>query len=186
MRLTRLLVVLGWALLLAGCEPTLSLHPLFTEKDLVFEPALVGSWAGEEDKTTITFQKAGENAYELFFMGEGTTGKHFEARLAQVGRFLFLDVCPKEVDTKDDFYKKHLVRAHTFYRIKIDGDVLKINYLDDDWVKKMAAERTTNIPQENLDGEIVLTAATDELQNFVLMYAEDTEAFPSVAYRRQK
>ncbi len=186
MRAMKLFFVLGMSVLLAGCEPTLSLHSLCTERDLVFDPALVGSWAGEEDKTTITFQKAGENAYELFFMGEGTTGKHFEARLVQLGRFRFLNICPKELDTKDEFYKNHLIRAHTFYRIKIDGDVLEINYLDDDWVKKMVAEKNLSIAHESFEGAMVLTASTDELQNFVLLHAEDSEAFPSVAYHRQK
>ncbi len=188
MRTQKILAVLGILLILTACEPTLSIHPIYTDKDLVFDPALVGSWVGEGDgdKTTLTFQKSGENTYELFFMGEGTSGKHFEARLAQVGRHLFLDVSPKELDTKDDFYKMHLIRAHTFYRVRVDGDLLQINYLDDDWVKKMTAERTTNISQENFDGEVVLTAPTDELQSFVLMHAEDEEAFPLVRYRRQK
>ena len=186
MRRAKTLVVVAFLTLLAGCEPTVSLHSLLTEKDLVFDPALVGTWVGEEDKFTITFQKSGENAYELFFMGEGVTGKHFEARLGQLGRFRFLSIYPKELDTKDEFYKKHLIGAHTFYRIRIDGDVLQINYLDDDWVKKMIAEKRVSIAHESFDSDIVLTASTDELQNFVLMHAEDPEAFPSVEYRRQK
>ena len=188
MRMAKMLIAIGLLALLAGCEPTLSLHPLYTGKDLVFQTELLGSWVGggDGDKTTITFQKSGENAYELFFMGEGTAGKHFEARLAQVGRYLFLDVSPKELDTKDDFYKMHLIPVHTFYRVRVEGDLLQINYLDDDWVKKLTAARATDISQEILDGEVVLTAPTEALQSFVLMHAEDEEAFPLVQYRRQK
>lgn len=42
-RAVRWLVVLGVALSVTGCFVQ-SLHPLFTKKDLVFEPALAGTW----------------------------------------------------------------------------------------------------------------------------------------------
>ena len=42
MRALKLTVALGLVVLLAGCFP--SLHPLYTEEDLVYDSALVGTW----------------------------------------------------------------------------------------------------------------------------------------------
>ena len=50
----------GLALILVtGCIVT-SVNPLYTEKDLVFDPALVGAWSEGEGKDTWAFEKAGE------------------------------------------------------------------------------------------------------------------------------
>ena len=35
------------AILVTGCVPTL--HPLYTERDLTFDAALIGLWCGAED-----------------------------------------------------------------------------------------------------------------------------------------
>ena len=39
------LVSYGLAVLMAGCVPIVSLHPLFTKDTLVFEEKLLGTWA---------------------------------------------------------------------------------------------------------------------------------------------
>jgi len=45
----KILLTFGIALLISGClQP--SLHPLFTEKDLVFDPGLIGAWVAENEK----------------------------------------------------------------------------------------------------------------------------------------
>ena len=41
---------------LAGCLPVMSLHPLYTEKDLVFEEKLLGTWVTEKD---LAFEEKG-------------------------------------------------------------------------------------------------------------------------------
>ena len=44
---TRKLLPFILAVALAGCIP--SLHPLFTEDDLIFEPKLLGTWAKSKE-----------------------------------------------------------------------------------------------------------------------------------------
>ena len=50
-------------LTLAGC--VFSLHPLYTDEDLVFDPALVGTWAQDNSGNTWEFGKGNRNNYEL-------------------------------------------------------------------------------------------------------------------------
>ncbi len=40
------------AVLLGSCVPVMSLHPLFNEKDVVFDEKLLGTWV-EEPNTTL-------------------------------------------------------------------------------------------------------------------------------------
>lgn len=177
MRAVKLVVALGLAAVMAGCVP--SLHPLFTEEDLVYDPALVGTWAEKEGEDICTFRKSGENAYDLIYTEEGVPAR-FDAHLVRIGEFLFLDTYPGDPDIKNDFYLIHLIPAHTFLRIWIEGDVLRYAMLDLDWLKRMISEKKVEIGHEQVDGGIVLTASTKELQEFFLKYADDDKAFPDL------
>ena len=175
MRALKLTVALGLAVLLAGCVP--SLHPLYTEEDLVYDPALVGTWTEEGGKDSWTFQKSGDNAYNLIYTEEGVPAR-FDAHLVRIGEFLFLDTYPGEPDIKNDFYLLHLIPAHTFSRIRMEGHVLSYAMLDLDWLKKMISEKKVDIGHEKMEGGILLTAPPKELQGFFIKYAEDNKAFP--------
>lgn len=182
MRTMKILLTFGIALLISGClQP--SLHPLFTEKDLVFDPALISAWVGENEKKTWILQKAGDHTYDLFWEGEGDSAK-YEAHLVRLGKFEFLDIYPQVPEMCDDAL---LIPAHTFLRIWRDGDILRTAMLDPDWLEDMIARKKVKIAHERLDDRIVLTASTKELQKFILKYAEDINAFPDPAeWHRQK
>lgn len=185
MRNLKTAVVLVIILFLAGCVVP-SLHPLFTEKDLVFDPALVGTWAEEDQEETWAFLKSGDNVYDLIHTAEGLPVK-YEAHLGRLGEFMFLDVYPGEPEVKNDFYKLHLIPVHTFWRVWIEGDVLRIAMLDPDWLKGMIAQKKVKIAHERMEDGIILTASTQELQKFILQYAEDLKAFPDpTKFHRRK
>ena len=69
-----LVLVLG----MTGCF-VLSVHPLYFEKDLVFESDLVGTWGPKEHEKDLSelwiFKKSGEKSYQLILRvkdeGEG-------------------------------------------------------------------------------------------------------------------
>ena len=174
MRTTIMLTIFAMVLFMAACVP--SLHPLFTEKDLVFDPALVGTWAEAGENETWTFQRTGDKVYELTYTERGVPSK-FVAHLVELGKFRFLDLYPDEPEIKNDFYKWHLIPAHSFSRIKIEGDAVQIAMLSDEWLKTMLDQKKTNINHERIDSSIVLTAPTKKLQEFVLKYVEDAKAF---------
>lgn len=175
MRAVKLMAALGLVVLLAGCVP--SLHPLFTEDDLVYDPALVGTWADQDGENTWTFQKFGDNVYNLIYTEEGVPAR-FDAHLVQLGEFLFLDTYPGEPNIKNDFYLIHLIPAHIFSRIEMEGDTLRYAMLDLDWLRRMISEKKVTIGHEQVDGGVLLTATTAELQEFFIKYADDDKAFP--------
>ncbi len=182
MRYLKILAVLGIVLFISGCVVS-SLHPLFTQKDLVFDKALLGSWTAADEDDTLTFEDGGEKTYDLIYTAEGLKVR-YKAYLLQLGKFRFLDIYPK---TDEDYDAYHFIPAHTFWKIWMEDDTLHINGLANDWLKKMIEQKKIEIPHQLLDDRVLLTASTDELQKFVLKYAEDASAF-SVAekFHRQK
>jgi len=197
MRWPRISVILALAFFLASCFVT-SIHPLYTEKDLVFVPELLGTWKAEDEEDLYTFQQSGENAYELIITGQESSQKsrqilgcdepgRFEAHLVKLGKFLFLDIYPEVPEMGEyglDFY---LVPVHSFHKISIEKDVLRLVSLDYDWLEKMIKESKVNLAHVRLEDRFVLTASTGELQKFVLKYAEDSEAFSDYSeLNRQK
>jgi hypothetical protein len=119
-----------------------------------------------------------DKSYELIYTQKGEPGK-FEAHLVRLGEFLFLDIYPQEPEINaNDFYQIHLIPAHTFLRVWIEVDILRLAMLDSDWLEDMIAQKKVDIAHETLDDLLLLTASTKALQEFMLKYAEDSKAFP--------
>lgn len=185
------------ALLISGCVR--SLFPLFTDEDLIFDPKLIGTWVEKDGKNTWTFEKAGEKEYTLLHfeaeydnkMGKkipGDTTK-FIAQLGQLDKYIFLDIYPGKPDTKvkNGFYNFHLLPVHTISRVWLDGDLLKLSLLDNDWLERMIDNNAFKITHARLSDQIILTASTEELQQLVIRYAENKKAFPKPAeFHRMK
>ena len=170
---------------LVGCLPT-SINPLYTDKDLVFEPALVGVWRDKDDpKGTWTFEKAGEKSYKFVYAeSDGKVGQ-FDARLLKIGDARFLDFFPDESGIEEmnrsGFYKIHLVRTHSFLRVSQIEPILQMTPLDLKWLREFLGKNPRAIRHEKIgdgdDAQIVLTASTAELQKFVLTHLKTEGAF---------
>lgn len=187
MRWLRVPVIFALAFFLASCFVT-SIYPLYTEKDLTFVPELLGTWKAEDEENLYTFQQSGKNAYELIITGQESNKKstgildyeeagRYEAHLVKLGKFLFLDIYPQVPEMGEyglDFY---LVPVHSFHKILIEKDVLRLVSLDYDWLEEMIKGNKINLAHVRVEDRIVLTASTAELQKFVLKYVEDSEAF---------
>jgi hypothetical protein len=161
---------IGLLQLLGGCVP--SLHPLYTEKDLTFDPALLGQWTEDDGKGTWAFTKAGEKEYRLVFTDNQGKGGGFQAHLLKIEGRLFLDIFPTDLDLKEnDFFRLHLLPAHTFMLVKQVQPSLQMAFLNPDWVEKYLKEHPESIRHETLDdGHTVFTAQPKELQAFVLQH----------------
>lgn len=53
--------LLAFMVFLAGCQPVDSLNPLYTEKDVIFDPALLGKWTTEQGGTVEFFEGQSHN-----------------------------------------------------------------------------------------------------------------------------
>ncbi len=105
MKLFKLFLALPLAVLLAGCAPVDSLNPLYADKDVVFDEALLGQWGTAEEG--LNFAKLGDNGYRIVMSGkDDDTGQVttfvFDAHLVNLQGHLFLDVVWKQGGTVND------------------------------------------------------------------------------------
>jgi hypothetical protein len=172
------------AVLVSGCVP--SLFPLYTDKDQVFDPALVGTWGTKGGEPVWIFQKGPSTSYAMVYTGEGgktpftsrNTSTKFECHLVRIGKSLFMDSFPNGSELPDnDFYKMHLIAGHLFSKVIVKGDELRIVLLNPEWVKEGIEKKKFQIKHEIISDRILLTASTPELQRFITRYAEDSNAF---------
>ncbi len=171
MNTIRYFLVAGLAVLSLGC-PARSIFPLFTSKDFVSVSAIVGTWVNEEGDT-ITFQKAADNSYDVVSRDKkGSTGV-YKAQIGRLGKSWFLDLYSDQ--TAPDY---SMIRTHMITRMSLDGDSLQIALLESDWLKKVIEDGKLKIAHVVRDGDILLTASTEELQELVLRYADNNGAFP--------
>lgn len=200
MRAKKLLFYL-LAIVLGGCIPVMSLHPLFTEQDLVFEEKLLGTWADDPNKPETTWEfnrlkteDANDKAYQLLFTDkEGKKGS-FVAHLVKLDDKLFLDAYPSEVpwEPKDPnrvewlYNTLFLIPAHTFLKIDSIEPQLKMRWTTEDKMKEMLEENPDAVKHTSLEDRLVMTAPTKELQAFVIKYADDERVFPAKAVLTRK
>jgi len=199
----KIVLTTAFALLLIFLSSCLTtLHPIFTEKDLAYDPKLIGTWntenEGKKGKVTIN-NLATENSVELpgnisaikqkgyFIIYQDENGKvsdQYIAFLARIGKHLYFDYFPadKKEDRKlDEFFGVHFVRMHTSYRVEIlkDGS-FELSQLDGSYVKSLIDEKKIRISHEtDADDNTVITASTKELQKYLLKYGDEPSAYRS-------
>lgn len=179
---------------LSGCLS--ALHPLFTEKDLAYDTRLLGSWrAGDGNDTAIIergtaasfaqlappLRKLANKAYIVTYR-DGKQEVKYYAFLTKLGKELYLDYYPCEdahQQQYDGFYKQHLVKMHSFYRVRFNDDrSFEISQFGEGFLEELIKSKQIRIRHEiRFDGSYVITAPTEELQQYVIKYSDVPEAY---------
>ena len=164
--------------ILAGCVP--SIHSLFTDKDVFFEPQLIGTWADDSEGTWQFTQKADpDNLYEVLYTDKNGKKGLFTGTLGKINGMTFLDLYPGDTLIQaHNFYKAHLVPAHTFLKIEQIRPTLKMRAMNPDKLGKMLADDPNLLKHEVIQGDrIVITAPTQQLRQFIRQHADDEDLF---------
>ncbi len=159
--------------LFAGCIP-LSIHPLYTDEDLVYDTGLEGAW-GEEEEQWI-FEKADEKEYKLTIK-DGEEIFVFSAHLVQLKDYRFLDMQASEVAGLSDFFAGFLIPAHGVFQIEREGDTLRLRTMDYEWLEERRENGRLWVAHEELDDWFVFTADTKRMQRFFLKWIDNEDAY---------
>jgi len=177
------------AVILGGCVPVISLHPLYTEKDVVVDKKLYGTWVDDsnDSKTTWEFKSIDEpkNAYKLIFTDDEGMKGSFVAHLVKLQNRLFLDIFPSELPWEPEDPNKmdwpynslFLIPAHTFVKIDSIDPQLKLSLTLESKMEELLKEKPDAVEHTYIGDRVVLTGSTKELQAFVLKYADDERVF---------
>lgn len=178
-------LILVIAIFAAGCVP--SLNPLYTERDLTVDPALIGTWIDKENDETWTFSNCERFKYTLVHIDSDGRKGEYDARLVKIENKLFLDIVPvKPGFTQNDLYKGYFFATHTFIHIVSKESTVQISFMEPRWLKDFLAENPDAIRHEKINGEIVLTSSPKETQKFVLAHLNTRGAFSQPAELERK
>lgn len=186
--------------LLMGLSSCLStIHPIFTEKDLLFDQKLIGNWqyeakpsggtvqitqANEQDFDELpTLRKLQGKVYKAVYKdGEGAVEATYFGFLVKLGKNYYMDFYPAETPatkTYDEFYRGHYTKMHTAYRINfIAGNSFELKQLDETFLKNLIKDKKIRISHEITEDEtFVVTAPTEELQQYIIKYGDTPDAY---------
>ena len=178
------------AVILGGCIPVISLHPLYTDKNVVVDKKLYGTWIDDPNspKTTWEFKNTDEpkNAYKLIFTDEDGKKGSFVTHLVKLQNRLFLDIFPSELPWEQEDPNRldwpynflFMVPAHTFVKVDSIEPQLKLRLLLESNLQELLKENPDAVEHASIDGRTVLTGSTKELQTFILKYADNEKVFP--------
>jgi hypothetical protein len=176
--------------LIAACVP--SVNPFYTDKDVVTDPRLAGTWLEDEDKDSPAvwkFEATTNNAYVVALTEDkGKSGK-FEGHLFKLGAETFLDLTPTECEyatNQASTVGTAMIPGHLLLRVKLEEKKLNLAFCNPDWIKKFLEKNPAAIAHRLVDGSVILTADTSALQKFVLKHLGADELFGNGGdYKRQ-
>jgi hypothetical protein len=194
-----LLVILLAGITFQGCIT--SLHPLYTEKDLVFDKRLLGTWHSDslaaswklenlmekelapykdpkerKDKEGFKSQFINKNTYLLTYTEKGEKAE-FLLNLVKLDNTYYIDLYPGSQKEKNSLLEDHYLPVHSYAKIKIEEGGFELYYLNAELLYKLLNENRIKIKHESLDYYKVITASTEELQKFVIKFADHKEFF---------
>ena len=169
MRILIILMAAVGTLMLAGCEsPALvSMDPVATEANTVFDASLLGTWEISEGGDLCILRRAHGDVYAITYVSDEGV-RQFEGRLFLAGQARVMDLTPRD---SDDFR----VPAHALIRILSSGATLRWTYLDSAWLRQQAARELVTRPRG--EGKLLLNAP---LAGFLARYAGDERAYGEV------
>ena len=160
------------ALLGTGCGDLLSLHPLYGDKDRVFDPAFEGRW--EKDDVLVLVNRT-ESAYHVVMQSktDASDKSEFEAVLVDVKGIRFVDVVQEDNV------------GHMFLKARVADDRLLFAFFDSKWLRQRIAHENAEIARGRK--QAVLTARTPQLKKLVEQYAAEPKAYDDeIVLRREK
>ena len=176
--------------IIASCIP--SIYPLYRQKDLLLDDRLPGYFSTEEEGDYWQFSRLdisnpeslqggwkhyqSGKTYKLSVMEEGVV-EEFAAHLLKLGDHYYLDFVPVNYRIYPDLLEVSLAPSHIFARAELGEEYLVLHFFDPDWLYDLIEGDQIRISYLERGDRYILNAQTDELQKFILKFANDSTTF---------
>lgn len=186
------------AMILSSCLVK-SLHQFYSEKDVIFDNKLIGSWLDDDSTKWVIsqysiakgsqypFSKGSkqedslDNSYLVeMYEEDALLPSKFNVHLFELGEKLYLDFLPIREDQNNEMLDIHLISSHSIARMKFqDNGQIGISWFNEGWLEELFEENKIKISHEVIgdqhEKQYVLTASTEELQKFLKKYDNEPE-----------
>jgi hypothetical protein len=171
-------------LFLGGCAPVMCLFSFSDPSVLTSDDQIVGDWeilttdSDAKPECCMVFAKT-EDGYSMTTPDvEDNVTANSTVHLVKLGNALFIDIEPNG-DKPDHPVTVPFptVKVHTFGRIWIEKDKVRMELLDDDGMKSSMVKGKMRLTYVDGDDGLVVTSTTGQLQAFAREHADDKDAF---------
>ena len=194
------LMFFGLLVVLNSCLSTL--YPFFTERDVIFNPTLIGKWRCDinGEKHNLTFEAIpGKRLHEmapgirkLADRGYLLTWKDSRHEvysidfvfLARIGNNIYLDLYPAEIEFErilPGAFEDYYIKMHSCYRIDLQNpNQFKMKRLEASFLDDLIRKKQIRINYEETgppEYKRFITAPTKDLQNYLLKYGDHPDAY---------
>jgi hypothetical protein len=190
MRLRTLAFLLP-AILLTGCTDFMdfdldlditipvSLHPLATQDDIIFDETLLGRWQGPEDLVVVFEEGSDSDTYAVKYFEDSIQVGSFQATLTDLDGTVILDISTPGPDPNIlEMNKLLYLPTHAYMKIEHREPTLSMQLA---FFDLMLADDPNALKHETVisadDTYLVITASTKQLRRFIRTYAEDEKLF---------
>lgn len=155
--------VLGLGLVLSTC--VLSVDPVVSESDAMYDPRLLGTWEEVSGSDRAVVSRAGENSYAIEYTSDGKVGR-FEARLGRLAERLVLDVWPAPRDSDvPQRYADLLVAGHLALAVDIGLDEIRVAGLEPDSLLAALRAGRVRLAHARSGDRVILLGTTGQLRS---------------------
>lgn len=121
-----------------------------------------------------------DQSYYLTVMDDGYETKYL-VHLAQIGEDIFMDLYATESSLTDSAFESMVwFPVHMFMKLEVEEDRLLITQFDLNKMNKLFDSNLIRIGHEKVDGTILITAKSEEIQKFFDKYSNDESVFDNV------
>lgn len=174
------LVITALGFLLAGCIVT-SVHPFYSEKDLVLGAPLSGHWKSPDPANEHwTFEPADAKSWKITYISGNETNL-MSVHLFKLDHQMYMDLFPLSMEAAG---MPPAIPSHLVMRVDQIQPTLKWAPMKHEWLAKWVEQHPKSIAHMVLrDGEksdsvrVVLTAETPALQKFLRKHVKTVEAW---------
>ena len=176
----------------------LTIHPIYTEKDVVYDASLPGRYKATKDSENwmqieqlsvskgeipVGLKNIKEKGYRISFRTkDGELQEQYIAFMVTLNKDQYMDMYPVFGRFGvDDFYKSFMIPMHGVYKVKRKtNNSIAFQPFDQDYLQQLLDKRQIRLKHEKAtefyDDNIVITAGTAELQSYILKYGKNEEA----------
>ena len=169
-----------------------SLHPFYKNSDKVYDERLNGNWFDDDSciwviKPNEASQGFGsssrkDSTFNIVYYEDTDSKAVLVGTLFELNGFKYVDFVPDpdEEHCMSELTEFHHFPLHTLARIDFKKDTMMLFWYGEEWLENLFEENKIRIKHETVAvspdyNRHVLTASTEELQKFILKYANDEE-----------
>ena len=189
MKAKTVLIILVLTGIVVSCIP--SLYPLYNLKDLILNPKIEGIFQDEDDsywqieRINLEWEQKLSSNWDSYTSGktyklivrEENRVQDFAMHLLKLGDDFYMDFYPVNFNIPHKLLNQQLLPVHIFAKTEVTNDHLILHFFEYEWLSDLIEDQQIKVSHMELPDRTLLTARTDELQKFIIKYANDSTTF---------